>query len=82
MPCVQYGVLAEHMGAEMQPLGTFWTGAGAFLILDLAAGCVAPMLWPGISLLPASALLHFKLRSKMRAKYGIQVRDLHLQVAP
>ena len=74
MPCVQYGVLAEHLRTELQPLGSgFWPNALAFGCLDLMACLLHISLWPGISLVPVSALLHWKLRSKIRAKYGIEV---------
>ncbi|GLC49268.1 hypothetical protein PLESTB_000200700 [Pleodorina starrii] len=73
MPFVQYGVLAEQL-----PEGSTWVAnsfrnaACGFLCLDVAASLAHCSVWPGVSLLPTSALLHVEMRRHLRSKYGIK----------
>ncbi|GFR47355.1 hypothetical protein Agub_g9061 [Astrephomene gubernaculifera] len=73
LPFVQYGVLAQQLpkGATYFS-GSFGNAAGAFLCLDCVSATFNCSLWPGVSLLPTSALLHMHMRSHLRTKYGIK----------
>ncbi len=54
--------------------GKFCGCACAFLAMDLLASMANCSLWPGINLVPTSALLHMEMRRFLRTKYGIKVR--------
>ncbi|PNW74054.1 hypothetical protein CHLRE_13g583450v5 [Chlamydomonas reinhardtii] len=73
MPCVQYGVVAETVNHEDVPCGgQFGLAAGTFFCLEVLAGLAQASLWPGISLVPTSGVLHYRLRRHLRDKYRIQ----------
>ncbi|GIL75669.1 hypothetical protein Vretimale_15221 [Volvox reticuliferus] len=74
MPYVQFGVLAEQISKDGQTFafGSFCGAASVFMLLDVAASCLRIGIWPGVHLIPTSALLHMQMRKHLRSKYGIK----------
>ncbi|GLI61814.1 hypothetical protein VaNZ11_004323 [Volvox africanus] len=74
MPFVQFGVLAEEISKDGPAFagGSFCCAASLFGLLDVVAALLHLNLFPGVHLVPTSALLHMKMRGHLRTKYGIK----------
>lgn len=65
----------DYLAQEDVPCGgQFGLAAGTFFCLEVLAGLAQASLWPGISLVPTSGVLHYRLRRHLRDKYRIQAR--------
>ncbi|GIL64502.1 hypothetical protein Vafri_18391 [Volvox africanus] len=74
MPFVQFGVLAEVLSKDGPTFagGSFCCAASLFAFLDVTASLLHLSIYPGVHLLPTSAILHMMMRRHLRAKYGIK----------